>query len=132
LLRIRSELTPPLISQNADPVQTSLGSQGYAPIASLDTEIADLHRRKVTVQRHERPEWQRGVCFAFMLGAYACLISTRTLLFDGADPIRSNEFIDREGKKISPVHGSRGDRHPAESAAPGHGKPIEQSVRAQH
>jgi hypothetical protein len=33
-------------------VQTSLGSQGYAPIASLDTEIADLHRRKVTVQRY--------------------------------------------------------------------------------
>jgi hypothetical protein len=33
-------------------VQTSFGSQGYAPMASLDTETADLHRNAAISQRY--------------------------------------------------------------------------------
>ena len=33
-------------------VQNSLGSQGYAPVASLDTETADLHRKAATSRRY--------------------------------------------------------------------------------
>jgi len=32
-------------------VQNDLGSQGYAPVASMDTEVADCHRNDVIERR---------------------------------------------------------------------------------
>lgn len=98
-------------------VQNCLGSPGYAPIASLDTENADINRgqivvlqaaktiaastSKTTVEIASRADTQSNS------GA----VRSNTTSFDGGHcfltallPIKTAEVIDRDGLRSSPVH----------------------------
>lgn len=90
-------------------VQNCLGSPGYAPIASLDTENADVHRAEFLAEPLVKglPEsTQTGV----VIGAKArSKASTNT--FDGGHcfltvlmPIKTGEVVDSAGMRCSPVH----------------------------
>jgi hypothetical protein len=87
-------------------VQNCLGSPGYAPIASLDTEHADRNREQFL--RQSGPVTEEALYQAAPIGS-----ATRKWItsFDGGHcfltvllPIKTEEVVGKDGLRSSPVH----------------------------
>ena len=90
-------------------IQNCLGSPGFAPVASMDTENADTNRRKF-IEAQAAGTSKPAAAAAATQAAQPAAKPAR-IRFDGGHcfltvllPIKTSEVVDKDGLKSSPVH----------------------------
>lgn len=96
-------------------MQNCLGSPGYAPVASLDTEAADRNRAAFVIAQAEKTRKLKAAQHAAPAAAppapQAATPKIPANTFDGGHcfftallPIRTEDVVDNDGLRSSPVH----------------------------